>query len=97
MSEKLLSIGITLGSILITFIISAVINGKLKKAKRELEKAMEAGETEKIKELQNKVDKLEDRKEFLEILVEVPQVVKDTEQILPSLWVRSYKRKKERD
>ena len=82
MSEKLLSIGITLGSILVTFIISAVINGKLKKAKRELEKAMEAGETEKIKELQNEVDKLEDRKEFLEILVEVPQVVKDTEQIL---------------
>lgn len=82
MLEKLLSIGITIGSILITFIISAIINRKLKKAKRELEKAMETGETEKIKELQDEIDRLNDNKEFLEILVEVPQVVKDTEQIL---------------
>lgn len=82
MIEKLLSIGITLGSILITLVISTIINRKLKKAKRELERAMEAGETEKIKELQNEVDRLIDKKEFLEILVEVPQVVKDTEQIL---------------
>ena len=78
MIEKLLSIGLAVVGIVVSLIISKIISNKTKR----ITKAVEDGQSEYVKELEADVERLQNAKKFLEILVEVPEVVNQVEQIL---------------
>lgn len=75
--DNIITIGVAAAGI-ISAIITAIINHKIRKAN----KAISDGELATAEELAKKIESLQKTNEFLQLLVEVPETVTTCEQIL---------------